>query len=71
MGKTSTNPFCSKFCYTLQITDSGNFNIPSKVLKYNFYSTKKIQNKGAELGQSQPWLGLGLKIFDLNNSNGV
>ena len=29
-----------------------------------------MEYKGAELGQAQPWLGLGLNKFDLNNGNG-
>ena len=29
-----------------------------------------MQNQGAELGQAQPGLGLGLNKIDLNNGNG-
>ena len=33
-------------------------------------SCNKKSNKGAELGQAQPGLGLGLNKVDLNNGNG-
>ena len=35
-----------------------------------YTNEKETKQAGAELGQDQPGLGPGLKIFDLNNFNG-